>query len=68
MNSMNAPRFDLSQMGTADRQILASTFLEAVKRFYEDPANHERFEKWQKEKAHYAEPVKETRTRRKGRC
>lgn len=46
MNSMNAPRFDLSQMGTADRQILASSFLEAVKRFYEDPANHERFEKW----------------------
>ena len=41
------PRFDLSQIGEADRQNLASTFLKAVKRFYEDPANLERFEKWQ---------------------
>jgi len=41
------PRFDLSQIGEADRLNLAATFLDAVQRFYEDPANRERFEKWQ---------------------
>lgn len=41
------PRFDLSQVGEADRHNLAATFLGAVQRFYEDPANLERFEKWQ---------------------
>lgn len=40
-------RFDLSQIGEADRLNLAATFLDAVQRFYEDPANRERFEKWQ---------------------
>lgn len=41
------PRFDLSQIGEADRHNLGVTFLDAVQRFYEDPANLERFEKWQ---------------------
>lgn len=41
------PRFDLTQVGEADRQNLAATFLSAIQRFYEDPANLERFEKWQ---------------------
>ena len=50
---MGAPkksRFDLSQIGEADKHNLAATFLEAIQRFYDDPANRERFEKWQKEK------------------
>lgn len=40
------PHFDLSQIGEADRQNLAATFLSAVQRFYEDPANIARFEEW----------------------
>lgn len=44
------PRFDLSQMGEADRLNLASTCLDAVKRFYEDPANLARFEAWQSQR------------------
>ena len=36
-------RFDLSQMGEADRHNLSATFLEAVQRFFDDPANRERF-------------------------
>ena len=47
MSTPNKPRFDLSQIGAADRLNLASTFLEAVQRFYEDPANIAKFEKWQ---------------------
>lgn len=44
------PKFDLSQMGEADRHNLFSTFLDSVQRFYDDPANRERFEAWQAEK------------------
>lgn len=40
------PRFDLTQIGNADKQNLASTFLSAVQRFYEDPENRARFEAW----------------------
>lgn len=68
MSEMNKPRIDVSQIGQADWNNLASTFLKAAERFYEDPANRERFEKWQKEQAHGTEPEKGTRTRRKGRC
>lgn len=68
MSTTNKPRIDFSQIGQADWNNLASTFLDAVKRFYEDPVNRERFEKWQKEQAHDTEPVKGTRTSRKGRC
>ena len=50
---MNAPRrlrFDLSQMGEADKHNLAATFCEAVKKFYESPENRKRFEDWQRER------------------
>ena len=40
-------RFDLSLIGEADKHNLSATFLDAVKRFYEDHANRERFEQWQ---------------------
>ena len=43
------PRFDLSQIGEADRHNLCATFLDAVQRFFDDPANIARFEKWQQE-------------------
>ena len=68
MSTTNKPRIDLSQVGEADKRNLARTFLEAIERFYEDPVNRERFEKWQKEQAHDTQPVKGTRTSRKGRC
>ncbi len=42
-------RFDLSQIGEADKHNLAATFLEAVQRFFDDPANRERFEQWQEQ-------------------
>ena len=51
---MGAPgksRFDLEQMNEADRHNLSATFFDAVQRFYEDPANCERFERWQKQRA-----------------
>lgn len=50
---MDAPgksRFDLSQISTADKHNLAATFLEAALRFYEDPENLKRFERWQAKK------------------
>ena len=48
MDTLRKSRFDLSQMGEADRHNLASTFCEACLRFYDDPKNHERFEECQK--------------------
>ena len=51
MDTEKRSRFDLSQMGEADRRNLASTCLEAVKRFYEDPENIKRFEAWKKQRA-----------------
>lgn len=47
MAAPKKPRFDLSQIGEADKHNLSVTFLDAVKRFYEDPVNRERFERWQ---------------------
>lgn len=41
--------FDLSLMGEADKRILFSTFLDAVRRFYDDPANREKYERWKAE-------------------
>lgn len=49
MEAVKTSRFDLSQIGEADRRNLAATFLEAVQRFFEDSANLEKFEKWQSE-------------------
>ena len=50
MSEVNKSRFDLSQIGDADRLNLSATFLNAVQRFYEDPANIKRFEAWQRAK------------------
>lgn len=49
MNDEYKSRFDFSQIGQAYRNNLASTFLDAVRRFFEDPVNIERFKKWQAE-------------------
>lgn len=51
-------RFDLSQMGEADRHNLSATFLEAVQRFFDDPANRERFERWQQEQSRKVKAIK----------
>jgi len=58
---MNAPeksRFDLTLMGEADRHNLSATFFEAVQRFFDDPANRDRFEKWQKQRKSRVSAVK----------
>ena len=50
MNTLSKSRFDLLQVGAADRHNLAATFCEACLRFYDDPKNRERFEEWQKQR------------------
>ena len=50
MSEVNKSRFDLSQIGEADRLNLSATFLDAIQRFYDNPANIERFEAWQRAK------------------
>lgn len=50
MNTPGGSRFDLSQMGEADRHNLSATFFESVQRFFDDPTNRERFEHWQKQR------------------
>ena len=49
MNDTKKSRFDLSQIGSADKHNLCATFLEAVERFYDDPTNRKRFEEWQRQ-------------------
>lgn len=49
-NASKKSRFDLSQMGEADKHNLASTFCEAVQRFYDDPVNRKKFEEWQRQR------------------
>ena len=51
MNIPKKPRFDLSQMGEADRHNLSATFYGAVMRFYDDPANRAKFEEWMRQKS-----------------
>ena len=51
MAAPGASRFDLSEIGTADKRNLFSATLDAVNRFYDDPANRERFERWKQEQA-----------------
>ena len=46
MTGTHKPHIDFSQLSQTDWNNLSSTFLSAVERFYEDPANMERFEKW----------------------
>lgn len=50
MDAPKTSRFDLSQMGKADRHNLSATFYEAIQRFYDDPVNRDRFEKWQEQR------------------
>lgn len=50
MDERRKSRFDLSQMGEADKRNLCPAVLDAVLRFYEDLANRERFEQWQKQR------------------
>lgn len=45
-----AVKIDISQIGEVDRRILVSRFYEAIKTFYENPVNLQRFEEWPKEK------------------
>lgn len=47
---MKTVKIDVSQISQVEKRILASRFYEAVKRFYEDPVNLQRFEEWKKEK------------------
>lgn len=42
-------RFDLSLMGEADKRNLFSAVHNAVRRFYDDPANREKYERWKAE-------------------
>lgn len=51
MAAPGASRFDLSEIGEADKRNLFSATLDAVNRFYDDPANRERFERWKQEQA-----------------
>lgn len=46
MESEKRRPFDLSSIGEADKRNLCSTFLAAAQRFYDDPANRDRFERW----------------------
>lgn len=50
MSDTKKSRFDLTEIGNADRHNLRSTFYDAVKRFYDDPANRKRFEEWQQQR------------------
>ncbi len=49
MNAAEKSRFDLSQMGEADKHNLSATFLEAIQRFFDDPVNRMHFERWQEQ-------------------
>lgn len=51
MAAPGASRFDLSEIGTADKRNLFSATLDAVNRFYDDPANREKYERWKQEQA-----------------
>ena len=51
MDTPGKSRFDLNQMDEADRHNLSATFFDAVQRFYEDPVNCERFERWQAQRS-----------------
>jgi len=51
MAAPGTSRFDLSEIGTADKRNLFSATLDAVNRFYDDPANREKYERWKQEQA-----------------
>ncbi len=57
---MGAPqksRFDLSKVGEDDKRSLSAVFLDAVKRFYDDPANCMKFSQWQQDQSHIHAPA-----------
>ena len=41
---------DTNLIPDIDRRNLCSTFLSAIQRFYEDPENRKRFERWMQER------------------
>lgn len=43
---MQNVKMDLSQIGKADTDNIGRTFLEAVRRFYDNPENTKAFENW----------------------
>ena len=50
---MDAPRksrFNLQEIGEADKHNLSATFLDAVQRFFDDPVNRERFKAWREQR------------------
>lgn len=40
----------MKKLNYSDRQDLGRTFLKAIERFYSDPQNVEKFEKWKEER------------------
>lgn len=58
MNEPTKSRFDLSQIGEADRHNLSATFLEAAQRFFNDPENLMRFKRWQEQRMSPASAAK----------
>ena len=46
MGTLRKVKIDFAQMGEADSRNLSNACLDAVKRFYEDPTNRDRFEHW----------------------
>jgi len=57
MTPSDRPSFDLSKIGEADKRNLCSTFLEAAQRFYDDPANRDRFERWKQKQRDAHKPA-----------
>lgn len=49
MAARGTSRFDLSEIGAADKRNLFSATFDAVRRFYDDPANREKYERWKHE-------------------
>lgn len=47
---MSVIQINTDQVPAADMQILSATFLSAVRVFYSDPQNIEKFEKWRQQR------------------
>ena len=48
-------KINTSQIPETEAKLLAMTFLDAIKKFYSDPKNVEKFQEWKKNR--YAETV-----------
>lgn len=46
MSARNEVHIEIARIGDADKQNLCSTLLSAIERFYADPVNRERAERW----------------------